>query len=342
MLSRFYQRHSALLLLLVIVSLPFLAGQANSLPQNNDIETWLPNGSSVRVDYERFKREFGVEEVILVALDRNLVSAEMTEAMCARFERLPGVRQCWSPDRMRTAMGEMGVSDEEFTSRARGLAISNDGRWHALIALLSTSGLKDRAGTVREIRRELNYCQLTGNEVLLSGGPVIVTELDRLGGQQESQKFFMITLLLCLGVLYYWLRDWKLSLCIMLLTVWAINLTLTIFKWSGGQMNFILGAFVCDGDGLHHRGVHPRPALPQRLPVRARSVAGRVAEIAQTLRDVDVDHGHWPVLCQRQRHRPRHAVRRCGGAGGRGGNADRSVVDPGCVGVDEAPDRFRR
>jgi predicted RND superfamily exporter protein len=242
MLSRFYQRHSALLLLLVIVSLPFLAGQANSLPQNNDIETWLPNGSSVRVDYERFKQEFGVEEVILVALDRKVVSAEMTEAVCARFERLPGVRQCWSPDRMRGAMGEMGVSDDEFMSRARGLAISNDGRWHALIALLSASGLKDRAGTVREIRRELGYCQLTGDEVLLSGGPVIVTELDRLGGQKESQKFFMITLLLCLGVLYYWLRDWKLSLCIMLLTVWAINLTLTIFKWSGGQMNFILGA----------------------------------------------------------------------------------------------------
>jgi len=44
------------------------------------------------------------------------------------------------------------------------------------------------------------------------------------------------------GLLYYWTSDWKLSLSVLALTLWAIQLTLTIFKRAGGEMNFILGA----------------------------------------------------------------------------------------------------
>ena len=242
MLSRFYQRNSGLLLIAVLASLPFFMIQAKSLPVNNDIETWLPNGSDVRAEYEQFKRDFGVEEVILVAVDQSRVTPELTEALCTRIERLPGIRQCWSPRRMQAAMAELGVSEEEFLARARGLSLSLDSRWHGLIALLSDVGLKDRFGTVRDVQGELAYCQLDASHVCLSGSPVVACELNRLGGRGESEKFFLITLVLCLGVLYYWLRDWKLSIAIMVLTVWAIQVTLTIFKWMGGEMNFILGA----------------------------------------------------------------------------------------------------
>ena len=242
MLSRFYQRHSRLLLISVLISLPLLVLQAKSLPVNNNIETWLPKGSSVRGEYEAFKRDFGVEEVILVALDQSRVSKELTEAVCARLERLPGIRQCWSPGRMQAEMAELGVSEGEFLARVRNLAMSSDGRWHGVIALLSPQGLANRDATVLDVRNELEYCRLTDARVLLSGGPVVAAEVSRLGGRSESEKFFAITLGLCLAVLYYWLRDWKLSLAIMGLTVWAIHLTLTIFKFMGGEMNFILSA----------------------------------------------------------------------------------------------------
>lgn len=242
MLSRIYQRHSRLLLIMVLISLPWLVHQARLLPVNNDIETWLPNGSTVRADYESFKRDFGVEEVILVALDQSQVSRELTEAVCARLERLPGIRQCWSPARMQAEMADLGVSESEFLDRAKNLALSPDGRWHGLIALLSQQGLANRDATVRDVRGELEYCRLSDTRVMLSGGPVVAAEVNRLGGKGESEKFFAITLVLCLAVLFYWLRDWKLSLAIMGLTVWAIHLTLAIFKWMGGEMNFILSA----------------------------------------------------------------------------------------------------
>lgn len=242
MLSRFYKRQSAVLLCLVAMSFPYLLIQAQSLPANNDIETWLPAQSEVRSKYEAFKQQFGVEEVVLVALSRNEISSELTEAICSRLDRLPGIRKCWSADRLQSMMRLMGVSDAEAESRLAGLALSADGKLTGIVATLSDAGLKNRNQVVADIRSELEYCQLRGDSVLLAGTPVVVAELDRLGGMEESQKFFVITLVLCFGLLYFWLRDMKLAGAIMLLTIWSINLTMAIFGMFGGEMNFILGA----------------------------------------------------------------------------------------------------
>ncbi len=242
MLSRFYQRYSVLILWVVALSFPYLVFEAHTLPCNNDIETWLPRESTVRATYEQFKRDFGVEESILIGVEREKAGDSLIEAVCGRVERLPGVRRCLSPQRMQAIMAQTGVSDEEARGRLKGLTLSGDEKLAGLIVLLSDAGLKDRAGTVADIRRELEYCQLDGERSFLSGSPVVVAELDRVGGKKENQKFFLVTLVICLGLLYYWISDWKLSLSVLALTLWAINLTLTIFKFAGGEMNFILGA----------------------------------------------------------------------------------------------------
>ena len=70
MLSRFYKRFSVLILWVVALSFPYLVYEAQSIPCNNDIETWLPRESPVRATYEQFKRDFGVEETILIGVER--------------------------------------------------------------------------------------------------------------------------------------------------------------------------------------------------------------------------------------------------------------------------------
>ncbi len=242
MLSRFYKRFSVIILWGVALSFPWLVYEANSIRSNNDIETWLPRESLVRATYEQFKRDFGVEETILIGIERQVAGDDLIEAVCGRIERLPGVRRCMSPQRLQAVMSETGVSDEEARTRLKGLALSRDEKLAGLIVLLSNSGLKDRAGTVADIRREIEYCRLDGEKSILSGSPVIVAELDRLGGAKENQKFFFVTLVICLGLLYYWINDWKLSLSVLALTLWAISLTQALFKFAGGEMNFILGA----------------------------------------------------------------------------------------------------
>ncbi len=242
MLSRFYKKTSGALLWLVMLSFPFLYWKAQSTPSNNDIETWLPKGSEVRATYEQFKQDFGVEELILVAVEERAADEKLVEALCGRLDRLPGVRRCWSPERLRGVMHEHGVNEAQSIQRLRGLSLSEDGHLIGLVVLLSDAGLKDRSGTVKDISRQLEYCQLRGNEVCVAGAPVVVAELDRLGGQEESRKFFLITLLICLALLHYWIRDWKLTFAVMGLTIWAIHLTLALFCLFGGEMNFILGA----------------------------------------------------------------------------------------------------
>jgi uncharacterized protein len=242
MLSSFYKKHSRAILWIVALSFPILAVRAGALRGNNDIETWLPHDSPVRATYEQFKRDFGVEEIVLVGISRESADDALIESISGRLDRLPGVRKCWSPARLRAVMADLGVSESDANARIHGLALSRDGSFTGLIVSLSENGLRNRTGTVHDIERELDYCRLNGDGVCLTGAPVIVTELDRLGGQQENRKFFFVTLIICLGLLYYWIHDWKLSLAVLGLTLWAIELTLAIFEALGGQMNFILGA----------------------------------------------------------------------------------------------------
>ncbi len=242
MISSFYKKYSRQLIWGVFCTLPILTFLAESLPSNNDIETWLPNDSDVRIVYDRFKAEFGAEEVILVAVQEGLNQPLLIEATASRIETLPTVRQCWTPQRLKKILTELKVEPGEIDQRLNGLLMNSEKNVAGILVLLSDAGIKNRAGTVEGIREKLEYNQLTGTEVQLAGAPVVVAELDRLGSQKNNKKFFIITLLISLVLLYYSFREWKKTLATLGLTIWAINLTTAIIYLGGGEMNFILGA----------------------------------------------------------------------------------------------------
>ncbi|QDT96650.1 efflux RND transporter permease subunit [Gimesia aquarii] len=242
MVSSFYKKYSKQLIWGVFCTLPILTFLAELLPSNNDIETWLPKDSDVRVVYDRFKAEFGAEEIILVAVQDGLSKKPLIEATASRIETLPTVRQCWTPERLKKILNEFKVEPEEIDRRLNGLLINSEKNIAGICVLLSDRGIKNRAATVEGIREKLEYNQLTGREVQLAGAPVVIAELDRLGSQKNNKKFFIITLLISLGLLYYSFREWKKTLATLGLTIWAINLTTALIYLGGGEMNFILGA----------------------------------------------------------------------------------------------------
>ena len=242
MLTTLYQRHGRWLLVLAAIAFPFLAWQGESMPSNNDIETWLPIESEVRSTYEMFKQEFGAEEVILVGLPNLSPDDPLVESVAERLSQLPGIRHCWSPNRFGQAMRELSVSEEKITERLTGLAIAKDKRMLGLVALLSPSGLVDRSATVRDVEKVLDYCQLRGDDVLLTGGPVIVAELNRLGGVSHNKIFFIMTLVLTTALMYHCIGEWKLTAGVMLITIFAIEGTNAVVYWCGGEMNFLMGA----------------------------------------------------------------------------------------------------
>lgn len=242
MISSFYQRHGKLLLWVVGLSFPFFYWQANSIKSNNDIETWLPRATDVRQEYERFKRDFGVEEVIVAGLDKSFATPEFVEAVAGRLDRLPGIRTVWTPERMAYQMQSLGVVPTEARRRMEGLLGVPSGQLVGLIALLDENGAKNRAQTVAAVKSELRYCQLDEKMVALTGPPVIVSALDEMGSQTASKKYFAITVALCLGLLYFSFSHWGMAMSTLGITLWGIYVTQTVLAWCGGEMNFIMGS----------------------------------------------------------------------------------------------------
>ncbi|WP_373653448.1 RND family transporter [Schlesneria sp. DSM 10557] len=242
MISQFYRRYSVTILWLVGLSFPWLWYQAEQMPANNDIETWLPRETPVRLLYEEFKQDFGAEEVLVIGIPQELVTSKLVEAFASRMERLEGIRHCWTPDRMTARMQEFGVDEKDARERLDGLLTSKSGELIGIVAQLTDWGIKNRAQVVEDTKETLTYCQLPLESVALTGAPVIVTELDRLGSQKTSRQFFLLTIGISLGLLYYSFGHWGLSLAVLGTALWGIFLNQTIMCFMGGEMNFIMGS----------------------------------------------------------------------------------------------------
>jgi predicted RND superfamily exporter protein len=242
MLGRSYLKYSWHLVVLVGLTQPFALLGSLGLQSRNDIETWMPETAPARVRYEEFKRTFGAEEFILVALDESPPDEKLIEALCRRLERLPEVRRCWSAERMCFTMRELGVSADESARRVTGLLRNTDGSLTGVAVLLSERGFHDRMLTVQKVRDLLSYCGVGGDRSIMTGPPVFVAELDRLGGREANIPYFMVTLTICLGLLYLLIREEKLTVLVFCVTVWAINVTVVLLGWIGSDMNMIVSS----------------------------------------------------------------------------------------------------
>jgi predicted RND superfamily exporter protein len=245
MINWFYQRFSRHLVAMVLLTQLPLIWLALNAKTNNDTETWMPETTPARQQYEEFKRAFGAEEFVLVAFDTSQPNApdpELLEALCGRLERLPSIRRATSPERMRAIMRELEVPADVIDARLKGLLVSHDGPLVGIAVSLSDAGLANRSGTVAEIRKLLKYCDLDNEQTLMVGAPLFSAELDRLGGHEANSVYFTITLMICLGLLYYLIREWRLTGLVYGVTLWTINANSALLELFGFQLNFVLSA----------------------------------------------------------------------------------------------------
>ena len=245
MINWFYQRFSKHLVAMVLLTQLPLIGLALTAKTNNDTETWMPETAPARQQYEEYKRAFGAEEFLLIAFDMsqpNAPDAALLESLCGRLERLPGIQRATSPDRMRAIMRDMGVPEDVIEQRVRGLLVNRDGSLMGVAAEFSESGLANRTGTVAEVRDVLKYCDLDNEHTLMAGSPLFAAELDRLGGKKANAVYFTITLMICLSLLYYLIREWRLTALVYGVTMWTINANSALLGLLGFEMNFVLSA----------------------------------------------------------------------------------------------------
>ena len=183
-----------------------------------------------------------MEEVVVLGYDPAAVEPKLTDAVAARIETIEGVRECTTPGRLMARMQAVGVSEAEARKRVTGLLLGEKGDLAGIVIGLNQYGAKHRGETVAEIRQVLDYCLLDRPDIALTGSPVLVSELDRLGRPEATTMFFGLSLLICLGLLKYSIGDWTLSLSLLGVTVWTICFTKALVLICGGEMNFIMGA----------------------------------------------------------------------------------------------------
>lgn len=239
---RFYCSNARSVLWLLVLTFPFIFVESRGTPANNDIEAWLPRDTPARRAYEDFKREFGLEEVILIGVDPKVTDERLQEALAARLESLDGVLEVLTPERLIRRMERLGVDRETGRHRLEGLLLSASGERTAILVSLDQHSGTDRTQTVQSIEATLGYALLDGPQTCLAGAPVLISELNRLGSPKASAGFFALTLLICLCLLQYALRDLKMSLSLLGVTLWTILFTQVLIRSIGGEMNFIMGA----------------------------------------------------------------------------------------------------
>lgn len=132
-------------------------------------ERWLPIASGERAAYERYRADFGSEERIVVLFDASALDGDLVEALAARIDRLPSVRECWTRDRMEFVLREAGVTEVEARSRMRDLLPArNEGRT-GFVIIPSPEGFADPARLLANVRAQLDYCRLPAEAATISG-----------------------------------------------------------------------------------------------------------------------------------------------------------------------------
>ena len=240
MVQAFYDRHSRTLLAACLLALTICALTEDRIVSNNDIDTWLSSGNASFDDYQNFRDAFGADETILIAFEQPFPEPELMAALARRIDRLGGVTSCLTRHQVLDAMLSNGVNRRTAEDRLVHLLTAPEGDMETLLVVLSKDGIRKRAESVAHVRGQLKYCGL--QNAVLAGAPVVATQLDLLGSRDSSKHLFLITLLICLVLLYGSIGCWKTSAALMVANVFCIKLTLSALWVTGREMNFIMSS----------------------------------------------------------------------------------------------------
>ena len=207
MLSQFYRKHSPAILVFCVLLLPVVFHLGESVPSNNDIETWLPRNSQLRTNYDDFCDTFGADETILIAFQKPFPDPERLAAAAGRIAGIEGIQTCWTRQSIVETMLKNGVDEDAAKQRLVNLMATSDESIETLLVTLNQHGTENRYATVDALRHQLNYCQL--DNAILAGSPVVGTHLEVLGSRERALLLFTGTLLICGALLHFHIRCWN-------------------------------------------------------------------------------------------------------------------------------------
>ena len=227
-----WKRRTPLVLVAVAVSL-VAAWHGSSYRVSNTLEAWYPEDDPELVSYREFQRNYGSDEIIVVAV---------TATGPLEFDSEEGIeRVAELTDRLLDIEGIATVTSlvtvPESLSAARGRLLSADRRTTAFIVqtILGESFEARRHALLREIRSEIATDDL---QVHLGGYGVVFDALNE-ASTTGAVTLILVAHLVMVGVLSFLLRQWLQVLATLAAVSIATLWTMGLYFGTGNQLNMV-------------------------------------------------------------------------------------------------------
>ena len=212
----------------------------------NDVRQWLPKGFEEAEKHDWFTEHFGVDEMIVASwegctpedprlgqLAEKLRDQKMSDGSFIYDRVMTGTE-------LLTDIQDLGLGLENAKNRMRGVFLGPDSKQTCLLAYPSKSSSKNRSGVVENLLNSVeSSIGLTPAQVHI-GGPTVDGAMIDIESKKSLQQFIGLTVIAVLGLCWFRLRNIKLSLIVLVFSVYAALLSLAILYWTGGKMNLTM------------------------------------------------------------------------------------------------------
>jgi uncharacterized protein len=256
-----YSIRGFIAILLLISPFIFWQGALAFLVFENDIYQWLPKGFKEAKDYQWFKENFGVDEMVVVSwpgcTDPSLAGPENVAAsveaaddlteFAQRARDLRNDRAELYFDRVTTGSEILdqlrrtpGIEEKEAVRRATGVFISPDGKTTCCICYPSLLASQKRSDTVDRLLKLATEVTGLPAEDIHMGGPTI----DGAAIDQESKtslkQFLWMSVAFVMFLAWFRTRNLVLSAIILIYSLYCAAIAMAILRWTGGTMNLTM------------------------------------------------------------------------------------------------------
>ena len=262
----FFARYGLAIAALFALLVPLmLLGTQRALQSNtNDVKSWLPAAYEETATFEWYWGHFENDAFILASWDGcTLDDPALQRVACALATSRGADGQGRSPffSTVRTSrelldllVERQGVTEDEAVRRLTGSVIGPDGRQACLLLTISRAAMdrwdeaRRQAGNagpkflhaaVEAVYQAAEDCGIARQRVHLGGPPVDNVSID-VEGERSLLRLAAFSAVVGLGMSWWCLRSWKLTLMVFTTALFAAGLSMAAVWLSGTAMNAIL------------------------------------------------------------------------------------------------------
>ena len=260
--NTFLQKYSTLILCVALFTIPFVGQSALRALKvySSDVMQWLPSKFEQADTYRWFKKEFGVDEMLVLSwpdctLNDPRLQKVQTALENAQMNGQPTFARVTSGPRMLQKIVDGGVSERRARSRLQGLVIGPDQKTTCIVATPAEHVLTQRQEVFESVQQIAESSAGLSKDDLKMGGPTVDGAVINIESQLALRRYLGTSILVVFLLTWYRMRDLPLTILVISYAVVCAMISLAVLYWTGGEMNltmimlptliFILGVSGC-------------------------------------------------------------------------------------------------